>query len=112
MPYKEPTAFKESGDQIFTNFGQETELQERRIGDEPNPEFTKRRNTGSRVWLKNGKTLRILAEVDGVVDTINPLAVVKSSCKATERQPVFVRVRIEEATGKLPTDSALELERI
>ncbi len=109
MAYKEPTTWKESGDEILTNFGQEVELQEREIDDKPNPLFQKYRNANSRVWLKNGKTLRILAEVDGVVDTANALAVVKSSCKTTEYQPVYVRVRVEKARVA-PTDPSLQPE--
>ena len=109
MTYQEPTRFKESGDQIFTNFGQEVELQEREIDSKPNPEFVKRRNANSRVWLKGGKTVRILAEIDGVVDKTNALAKVVSSCKVSERQPVSVRVRLEEPSTEIPTDPALEV---
>ena len=127
MPYTEPTAYKEVGDEILTNFGQEAELHDRTVMvdimevvddeevptgeqvEEPNDNFTRHRNANSRVWLKNRKALRILVEVDGVVDTQNPLAVVNSSCGAAERQPVYVRVRPEEPTDNLPTDPALEV---
>lgn len=107
MPYKKPTDFKEVGDEILTNFGQEVELQEREIGGNPNPEFVKRRNANSRIFLKNSKTVRILAEIDGVVDTTNALAKIVTSCKAIQRQPVSVRVRVEEPTTKIPTNPSL-----
>ena len=124
MAYKEPINFKQVGDEILTNFGQEVELKERKIlgdivdeegvptgeqGQIPNPEFTKCRNANSRIWLKNGKTLRILAEIDGVVDKDNPLAVASSSCEKLELQPFYVRIRVEEPTINIPTDPALEI---
>ena len=109
MAYKEPINFKQVGDEILTNFGQEVELQERKIGDELNPNFVHCRNANSRIWLKNGKTLRILAEIDGVVDKDNPLAVASSSCEKLELQPFYVRIRVEEPTINIPTDPALEI---
>ncbi len=108
MPYKEPTGFIETDDKILTNYDQEVELHEREIDGEPNPRFTRDRNANSRIWLKNGKRVRILVEVDGVVDKDNPLAVGFAVCGPLEKQPFYVRFRAEPP-GIPPTDPALEV---
>ena len=107
MAYKEPTAFKELDGTVLTNYGQEVELQEREIDDKPNPLFVKYRNASSRIWLKNGKTLRILAEVDGVVDKDNPLAVGVAQCGPLEWQSFYNRLRVEKPIAIVPTEETL-----
>ncbi len=102
MAYKPPIVYKQVGDEIFTNIGQEVELMEREVDGQPNSLFVKYRNANSRVWIKNGKTLRVLAEVDGVVDKDNPLATGVVVCELLERQPFYVRVRVEEPTKNVP----------
>ena len=113
MPYKEPTEFKKVGDVILTNFGQEVELQERRINDEPNSTFTQYSHAKGRIWLKNGKTLRILVEVVGVIDKNNPIATGVASCKPLEYQTFYIRARVEKPTSNIPVDEQiLTLEEI
>lgn len=93
--YAPPTAYKKTSDRLFTNVGQQVELQARLIDGKPNPLFVRYRNASSRIWLKNGDTFEIYAKINGVL--VNQvLASGKASCKATKRQPIYVRVRIEE----------------
>ena len=75
MAYKEPEPFMKVNDTILVNSGQEVELQERLIGGELNPNFVVYRNAGCRLYFKNGTSIRVLIEVDGVVDKDNPLAI-------------------------------------
>ncbi len=104
MAYKEPKPFVKVNDTILVNSGQEVELQEREIAGELNPNFVVYRNASCRVYLKNGQRLRILAEIDGVVDRDNPLAIAKAACEPLERQTIFVRTRIEPPTEDIPTE--------
>ena len=124
MPYKKATPWKQVGDVVLTNTAQEVALPERTVlgdllDDEglptgkqvqiQNPLFTKHRNASSRIWLKNGQTVRILVEIDGAVDAANPLAVGTASCGATEWQSFYVRVRQEPPQASAPIDPALEV---
>ncbi len=126
LAYTPPTDYVEVGDTILTHAGKELDddqpktimVAERdeegeltgRDVEEFNSLYHVHRNARSRVWLKNGNVLRILAEVNGVVDTVNPLVTVRGNCKITERQPVYVRVRLEKPTTNIPTASAMEIE--
>ncbi len=120
MPYKEPERFVKVGDTILINSGKELaddqeklimvperdeegELTGRDV-EEFNGAYHVHRNARTRVWLKNGVTVRILVEVDGVVDKVNPLAVMPSKCKVDECQSAYVRVRMEDPTTNTPTE--------
>jgi len=102
--YAPPTAYVEKGDRVFTNVGQEVELQARIVDEKPNPLFVPYRNANSRVWTKNGDDWEVVWRRKGVPASEQVLATGVSSCKALERQPVYVRVRIEEPTANLPTN--------
>ncbi len=120
MGYKEPEPFVKVGDTILINSGKELEDDQEKLVmvperddegkltgrevEEFNGTYHVHRNATSRVWLKNGKTLRILVEVDGLVDKDNPLTVIPIECKINERQPVYVRVRMEDPTTNTPTE--------
>jgi len=108
MAYKKPIPYVKVGDVVLTNTGQEVEFQEREIDGEANPEFVKRRNASSRVWLKSGQRVRVLFEIDGVVDTVNPAAIGTASCGGTEVQAFYVRVRQEPAQASAPSNPSLE----
>jgi len=107
--YAPPTAYKKTADRVFTNVGEEVELQARLIDGKPNPLFTKYRNASSRVWTKNGDDWEVVWRRKGVLASEQVMATGVSSCKALERQPVYVRVRIEEPNRNEPTDPALEV---
>ncbi len=120
MAYKEPERFVKVGDVILINSGKELEDDQEKLVmvperdeegeltgrdvEEFNGAYHTHRNARTRVWLKNGKVLRILVEVDGVVDKVNPLAVMPSKCKVDERQSAYVRVRMEDPTTNAPTE--------
>ncbi len=123
VSYKEPEPFVQVGDTILTNSGKELEddqeklvmVPERdeegeltgRLVEEFNGVYHTHRNARSRVWLPNGKVVRILVEVDGVVNKVNPLAVMPSNCKINELQPAYVRVRMEDPTTRIPTGAEI-----
>ncbi|HDZ37688.1 MAG TPA: hypothetical protein ENH62_05285 [Marinobacter sp.] len=100
--YMPPTDYVETNDRVFTNVGQQVELQERLIDDEPNPLFVKYRNANSRVWTENGDDWEVVWRRVGIPASEQVMATGVSSCKAEERQPIYVRVRIEEARTILP----------
>lgn len=105
--YKAPTNYQTANSRVITNAGQGLELQVRLIDGKPNPNFTKYRNASSRIWLKNKDAFRILVEVNGVVLDV-PLATGTASCPADKRQPVFVRVRIEDEATE-PAEPVIEV---
>ncbi len=119
MAYKKPTPYVKVGDVVLTNVGQEVELVSRtttvdvrdedgiRTGEKvlgPNPLFSKYSNASSRAKLKNGQRIRVLFEIDGVVDTVNPAAIGTALCGVTERQSFYVRVRQEPPQASAPSD--------
>lgn len=111
MAFKEPTLYAKTGDAVFTAFAQEVELQSRITAGKYNEKFVLYRNTNSRVFLKNGQKFRLLAEIDGKVDTEHPLAIGVVSCAPKELQSFYVHCKIEEPVlaGEVK-DPALEQE--
>ncbi len=123
--YAPPTAYVEKADRVFTNAGQMVELQARQLmidlvdaegeptGEQeliPNPSFVKYRNTASRAWSKDGDDWEVVWRLKGVPASEQVMARGVSSCKPLERQPIYIRVRIEEPSFKQPVDPALEVE--
>ena len=108
--YSPPVARQTVNDRLLTNAGQSVELQAVKIDGKPNPNFVKYRNAYPRLWLRNGDDWRILAEVNGEVLDV-PLAKGSAACAALQRQPIFVRVRIEQPTAE-PEPEIVEVEVI
>ncbi len=122
MAYKDSKAFVEVGDTIMVNSGKELEDDQPKTVMVPerdeegeltgrdvevfNSQYHIHRNSRSRVILPNGKPFRLLAEIGGVVDFVNPVAVMNSKCKVNERQPFYVRVRMEDPITNIPTAPA------
>lgn len=102
--YSPPTDYQTVSGRVITNAGQEVELQVRQIDDKPNPTFVKYRNASSRLWLKDRDTFRILVEINGQILANTPLATGSVSCDADKRQPIYVRVRIEDPATE-PTEA-------
>lgn len=96
MAYQKPVIYAKTNQAIFTDYGQEVELQKRIVADKPNDNFVGYRNANSRVFLKNGQVIRLLAEIDGQVDLEYPLATGTAFAKLGQLQPFYVRFRIEE----------------
>jgi len=108
--YTPPIAYEEAGDRVFTNAGQTLELQARTIDGKPNPDFHKYRNASPRVWLRNGDVFRVLVELNGEV--INQsLGEGVASCAENKRQPLYVRVRLEDEADE-PTEEVAEFEEV
>ena len=106
--YGPPTAYVETADRVFTNVGQQVELQARKVDGKPNPLFVKYRNANSRAWTENGDEWEVVWRLKGVPASEQIMATGISNCKALERQPIYVRVRIEEPTANLPTAEVIE----
>ncbi len=108
--YSAPTVWQETNGRVFTNVGQKVELQARVVDDESNPNFVPYRNANSRAWSYDGDDWEVVWRRVGVPASEQVMATGLSSCKATERQSIYVRVRIEEPilATRVPTDPALE----
>ena len=106
--YTPPTAYVEKADRVFTRVGQEVELQARVVDGKPNPLFVKYRNASSRVWTENGDRWEVLWRRVGIAASEQVMATGISSCKALERQPIYIRVRVEEPTANLPSAEVIE----
>ncbi len=119
MAYKDPEPFVEVDDRVFSNTGQEVELVNRTaLVDEldvdgkptgekvvgPNPLFTKYRNANSRAWSKDADVWEVVWRRKGVPASEQVMATGTSSCKVAERQPIYVRVRVEEPSTNVPTE--------
>ena len=107
--YKAPVAYKVTADRVATNVEEAVELQARMIDGKPNPEFTKRRNASARIWSKDKDDWEVIWRRVGVPASEIIVATGTSVCKALERQPVYIRVRLEVASLNEPTDPALEV---
>lgn len=105
--YTPPDTYVETDDRVFTNVGQRVELQSRMIGDWPNPLFVPYRNANSRVWTKDKDDWEVVWRIKGSPATEQIMASGLSSCKEDERQPIYVRVRIEEPTKNVPSAPVL-----
>ena len=105
LAYTPPTDYVENTDRVFTNVGQRVELQARIIDGKPNSQFVIRRNANSRVWTQNGDDWEVVWRRVGVPASEQVMATGLSSCKESERQPIYVRVRIEEPNLNEPEET-------
>ena len=121
--YKEPTPWKEVGDVTMTSVGGDMELVSKtamlpeydengkptgKITEQFNPEYHRKSNMGPRLFFKNNVPVRILYEVDGVVDKANPLVSITAKCGLTERQALFGQFRLEVPVANAPIDPSIE----
>ena len=102
LAWTPPTTHVETDGRVFTNTGEDIELQARMIEGQPNPEYSRACNARSRVYTINGDAWEVIWRRVGVPASEHVMATGTSVCKSDEYQPVYVRARVEPPTLNLP----------